>query len=208
MVLWYNICIEKGFFMMKKIPNYLTTFRIILVAVLVLVWMLVNPAEAAWFTIGTSPVSVSRFVLFVIFTIAALTDFLDGYLARKYKVVSTYGKLMDPIADKLLVNTTLILFAVGGELPVLIPILMISRDTFVDALRMIMAERQIVVAAGPWGKAKTVLQILGIMLVFMFGFPFHTLVSDVGIYVLWGATLISVYSGLDYYLKSKGALHE
>lgn len=191
--------------MIQKLPNYLTTLRIIMVAILVTLWLLVSSSPVL-FTLGTYEMQVHRFILFVLFALASFTDFLDGYIARKYKVISTYGKLMDPIADKLLVNSTLVLFAFTQEIPVLVPIIMISRDTFVDALRMLMAEKQIVIAAGPWGKLKTVLQMVGLLVVFWFGFPMHTFFPAFGIVILWMATAVSVYSGIDYFYHARKGL--
>ena len=192
--------------MMQRIPNYLTTLRIVMVMILVAIWLVVTESPVV-LTLGTYEMHVHRLILFVLFAVASLTDFLDGYWARKYHVISTYGKLMDPIADKLLVNTTLVLFAFHQEIPVLIPIIMIGRDTFVDALRMLMAEKQIVIAAGPWGKLKTVLQMIGLLIVFWFGFPLHQIYPQLGIAILWVAAAVSVYSGIDYFYHARKGLY-
>lgn len=192
--------------MMRKIPNYLTTLRMLMVIVLVAIWLL-STNEGPTFSFIGSSITVSRLVILALFVIASFTDFLDGYLARKYNVISTYGKLMDPIADKLLVNSTLLLLAFDHQIPAIIPIIMIGRDTFVDALRMIMAEKKIVISAGPWGKMKTVLQMIGIITVLSFT-PVNEIAPLIPTIILYLATVISIYSGIDYYMKSMKGLHD
>lgn len=194
--------------MMRKIPNYLTTLRMIMVIALVAVWLLASNQQPLITIYSGLELSVSRIVVLLLFVVASATDFLDGYLARKYQVISTYGKLMDPIADKLLVNATLLLLSFEQMIPVIIPIIMISRDTFVDALRMIMADKKVVIAAGPWGKLKTVLQMIGIIAVLFFTPSSTSVTPMIPLLVLYLATAVSLYSGIDYYWQSRKSLYD
>ena len=102
----------------------------------------------------STQLSLLDIILFVIFGLSALTDYLDGYLARKNNLVTTFGKFIDPIADKLLINTIFLLLASDQTINIIIPIIMISRDTIVDAIKMSAASKQVVVAASKLGKTK------------------------------------------------------
>lgn len=137
----------------------------------------------------------------ILFVIASITDLLDGYLARKYQWVSNFGKLWDPIADKVLINSVLICFAVKGLTPVWITIIMIARDVIVDASRMYASTKNVVVPANFYGKLKTVAQMIAILVIF---FVFN-MNSSYTVY-FWGvqnlmmyvALLFSVVSGIIY----------
>ena len=104
----------------------------------------------------------------ILFVIASLTDFLDGYIARKYHWVSDFGKIWDPLADKLLVNGVLICFAYLSLIPIWVCVLLILRDFIVDAFRMHALSKQIIVPASMWGKLKTVFELVGLILIFFF----------------------------------------
>ena len=139
---------------------------------------------------------------------ASFTDYLDGQIARKEDLVTTFGKFVDPIADKLLVNTIFLLLASDNTINIIIPIIMISRDTIVDAIKMSAASRQVVVAASKLGKLKTVSQMIAIGLLLVNNFPFSALNIDVATIMAWVATVISVISGIDYFMKNKEMLTE
>ncbi len=172
-------------------------------------------------TLGNTRINLIFLIIFVFFVIASYTDHLDGKLARKNNQVTDLGKFLDPVADKLLVNSMLIfliapsIFApytsVGQiSFPVWCVIIMVARDTVVDALRFIGAQKGVVIAANIFGKLKTVLQMVAIALVLLNDFPFHYLypnntipglsVTHVFIYL---ATAVSFISGVIYVIQNK-----
>ena len=160
-----------------NLPNKITTLRMILV-VFVATFLLL-PSE--WFmTIPYIDVSLNFFIAWILFIIASLSDMLDGKIARKYNMVTDYGKFMDPIADKLLVNTTLIILASYGPIRVnvICVIIMIARDIVVDAVRLNAMRKNVVVAANIFGKLKTVFQMVTIPFVMLNGFPFNYLFKE------------------------------
>ena len=195
----------------KSIPNILTIVRIILAVFAILFVCIYKswPTEAFWYTFndGTKvAVPITYILAGVFFVIACITDLMDGQLARKYHWISDFGKLWDPIADKILINGVLIGLAVNGSVPVFIPIIMISRDTIVDASRMYASTKGKVVAANIWGKLKTVFQMIAIILIlFSFGIVivsnnlvFQYLVQN---FFLLVATVFSVVSGVIYEIQ-------
>ena len=142
-------------------------------------------------------------VLFFIFALSALTDYFDGYIARKYHLITTFGKFIDPIADKLIVNTALLLLASSQDIHIIIPIIMISRDTIVDAIRLVASQKNIVLAASYLGKAKTMTQMIAICLLLLNNVVFAGLHIPMDQIMIWIATLISFVSGVDYFMKNR-----
>ena len=194
----------------KSIPNILTIVRIIL-AVFAILFVCI---EKFWKTAAFSYmfndyktvvyVPITYILAGVFFVIASITDLLDGYLARKYNWISNFGKLWDPIADKILINGVLIGLAVNGSVPVFIPIIMICRDIIVDASRMYASTKGKVVAANIWGKLKTVFQMIAIILIlFSFGIVYNNLVFYYLVQNLFllVATVFSVVSGVIYEIQ-------
>lgn len=189
-----------------NVANKLTVFRIALIPLIVLIYVFPYNQfgiQIDHFTFDSVILSYDKIVVLVLFAIASFTDFLDGYLARSRNMITTFGKFLDPIADKLLVNTLFILFAVEGIVPVVAVLLMIWRDTIVDAIRMLLAQQGMVMAAGYLGKAKTVLQMVAIVLVLLNNLPFELQGIPVSSIVVWFATLMSVLSGVSYVLQSR-----
>lgn len=185
-----------------NLPNRLTLLRILFVPLIV--FIAVFPFGQYGIVFGHISVSfvtvpIVNLILLGLFVLASITDFFDGYLARKYHQVSTFGKFMDPIADKLLVNTLFILFAYQGIVPVVAVLVMIWRDVFVDGLRMLAAEKGRVVAAGYLGKVKTVAQMLTIMLILLSNLPFELYNLPIASFLLWFSVVISITSGIHYY---------
>ncbi|ATZ16943.1 CDP-diacylglycerol--glycerol-3-phosphate 3-phosphatidyltransferase [Williamsoniiplasma luminosum] len=193
-------------------PNRITVFRLILVPFITILMLLGFYLKAETLLIGNNSYQISIFYLVagILFILGSLSDFLDGYLARKNNQVTDFGKFFDPIADKLLVNTTLILFAWTGMLPVWIALILIARDIFVDFIRMILSKKQVTLAAGIWGKLKTTFQMLGLSLIFFLSykfFPQHqfqeygwlNMVVQIPMFI---ATGFSLYSGVDYFIKA------
>lgn len=193
-----------------NLPNKLSLFRILLVPVIAVLYLL--PVEMETIVLAFRGVEVMidpmDLIVLLLFAIASFTDFLDGNIARKRNLVTSFGKFIDPIADKLLVNTMLILFAVSGVVSVIPVIIMIWRDTIVDGLRMNASKSGVVVAAGMAGKLKTVLQMFAIIFLLLHNMPFaffHLPVTDI---LVWCATVASVVSGLKYFMELKGIIME
>lgn len=127
---------------------------------------------------ATASFQLNEILAAILFVIASLTDFLDGYIARKYHWVSDFGKIWDPLADKLLVNGVLICFAYSSLIPIWVCVLLILRDFIVDAFRMHALSKQIIIPASVWGKLKTVFELVGLILIFFFmHFSFELAVS-------------------------------
>ncbi|MDR2884676.1 MAG: CDP-diacylglycerol--glycerol-3-phosphate 3-phosphatidyltransferase [Deferribacteraceae bacterium] len=185
---------------MLNLPNLLTILRILMV-----------PAYLAVFY---SDLQYANQIALVLFVAAALTDILDGYLARKYKLVTNLGKIMDPVADKILVATAMIALVDADRLVAWIAMAMLFRDFAVDALRSIAAAAGTVIAAGPWGKLKTLIQIFALSFL-MFGdtlslypaFGISTLHASgiaipahlIGTILIYIALVASIFSGIVYY---------
>ncbi len=194
-----------------NLPNKLTLFRIFLIPLIILLWVFpfkqlgINFYE---FNFNNYSLSLFNLIILSIFIFASITDMIDGYLARKYNLITTFGKFMDPIADKLLVNTLLILLLSKGMVPSLAVVIMLARDTIVDGCRMIASQNSIVVAAGFLGKAKTVSQMLAIIIILLNNLPFEMLNLKIDIFMIWFATFISVISGLQYFISLKAYIFE
>ena len=192
-------------------PNKLTMFRIFLIPVIVLVYLIptlgLNITLPIYQVNGVN-IGLVELVVVLLFMLASITDFIDGYLARRDNLITTFGKFMDPIADKLLVNTLLILLTFNHQIPVLATIIMIARDTIVDAVRFLAAQKQVVIAAGPLGKAKTFIQMFAIIFVLLNNLPFEWINLPVSIVLIYLATLISFISGFDYVYKNKDLILE
>ena len=137
----------------------------------------------------------------VFFIIASLSDFVDGRIARKNNLVTDTGKILDSIADKVLVNSVLIIFASNGFIHPIIAVIYIFRDEVVNALRIHAAKNGIVVAAGMNGKIKTFAMMVGLSLMFFYNLPFELLNIRVDKFLIFFATIMSVVSGVEYYYK-------
>lgn len=194
-----------------NIANKLTVFRIILIPVIVLVELFPYEQfgiQIPYFVIEHITLSLKNIIVLVLFATAAITDFIDGYLARKYDMITVFGKFLDPIADKLLVNTLFIIFAFRGTVPVVTVLLMIWRDTIVDAVRMLVSQKGLVMAAGYLGKVKTVAQMIAIILILMNNLPFELFSIPLSTILVWFATLMSVMSGASYVIQARSYLVE
>ena len=175
-----------------NLPNKLTMLRVILIPFFV-AFMLLSGAEYSykWIALG-------------IFITASLTDLLDGKIARKYNLVTNFGKLMDPMADKMLVSAALICLTAMGRLEAWIVIVIISREFIISGLRQIAADNGIVIAASYWGKYKTTFQMVMICL----------LIADIGALVIitrvitWIAVALTIVSLGDYMVKNRQVFME
>ena len=178
-----------------NLPNKITTFRMVLVVILVAILLL--PFDYGM--VGNSTLSWKYLIAFIIFIVASISDYFDGHIARKYNLITTYGKFMDPIADKLLVNSSFIIMATQTPdmVPVIAVVIMIARDIVVDALRMISVQKGVVIAANIFGKLKTVTQMVAISFVLLNDFPFVYLsipfnVSYIFCYIAGVCSLVSM----------------
>ena len=179
--------------MNMNLPNKLTLARVIMIPIF-LVALLSN--------VLSSP--INRYVASAIFIVASFTDYLDGNIARKYNLVTNFGKFMDPLADKLLVAAALISMVELGDIAGWVVIVIISREFIITGFRLIAVETGVVIAASMWGKAKTVSQM--IMIVFVLsGIARGSIINDVLIYI---AAALTVVSGIDYIIKNINVLKE
>ncbi len=145
-----------------------------------------------------------RYVAAALFIIASLTDMLDGKIARKYNLVTNFGKFMDPLADKLLVCSALICMIELGELPAWMVIIIISREFIISGFRLVASDNGVVIAASYWGKFKTTFQMIGVVLL-IFNIPALSTLTTI---IVWIALALTVISLVDYIVKNVGVLTE
>ncbi len=191
-----------------NLPNKITVARMLLIPIMIIVPYL------GFNNILFGSVTIGSFITLIIFLIASFTDFLDGYLARKNNLVTTFGKFLDPIADKLLVLSALIMLVEQGIIPGWIPIIIAAREFIVSGIRMLAAGDGKVIAASWYGKVKTVSQMIAISLAFLSTNTFMQFTSvemSTGTLILnilmslamIVAVLMTILSGVDYFMKSK-----
>lgn len=170
-----------------NIPNVLSIFRIAAVPFVVVCLLYSGP--------------VPSFLAALFFSIASLTDLLDGYIARQQKTETAVGRLLDPMADKLLINSAFIMLIPLGRVPAWMVVLIVGREVAVTGLRGIASAAGLVIAASKWGKAKLIIQtcaLIGLMLHYEYlGINFHFL----GTLILWAALIVTLGSGIDYFIK-------
>ena len=195
-----------------NLPTTLTMSRIILTIILIILFLFpfhnMNLDFPMWLLNGKNVIEIdSRYIYGgIIFLVASFTDFLDGYIARKKNLVTDYGKFLDAIADKVLVNSVLIIFASEGVISPIIPVVIIFRDTVVDMIRMMASTKGKVIAAGRAGKIKTACMMVGLTLTFFYNLPFELWNIDLANVLLVIATVLSIYSGIEYYYNNKKVL--
>ena len=176
-----------------NLPNKLTVLRVIMIPFFV----------AALLYDGGANQNM-RYVAAALFIIASLTDMLDGKIARKYNLVTNFGKFMDPLADKLLVCSALICMIELRELPAWMVIIIISREFIISGFRLVASANGVVIAASYWGKFKTTFQMIGVVLL-IFNIPALSMVTTI---VIWIALALTVISLVDYVVKNAGVLTE
>lgn len=174
-----------------NLPNKLTILRVILIPFFV-VFMLFDITGAA-----------DKWIALVIFCVASLTDMLDGKIARKYNLVTNFGKFMDPLADKLLVCTALICLTSMNRLNVIVVLVIIAREFIISGFRLVASDNGIVIAASYWGKFKTVSQMALIIVLIM---DLGGVWNVVGTVLTWVALILTVVSLIDYIAKNKQIL--
>lgn len=195
-----------------NLPNKITLSRILLSIVVIII--LVFPFDSLGistyklFIAEKLVVDIKYFVAGILFIIASVTDFVDGYIARKYNMVTDFGKMVDAIADKLLVNSVLIILAATGFINAIIPVIIVTRDTVVDTIKMIAGNKGKVVAAIKTGKIKTTFLMVGITLTLFYNLPFELINVRVSDILLIIATILSIISGVQYYQMNKKLIFE
>lgn len=183
-----------------NIPNKITLSRICLIPIFIII-LSVDFNWGEW-SIGTTSLPVSHFVAALIFLVASLTDWLDGYYARKYHLVTNMGKFLDPLADKLLVSAAYILLVELDLAAAWIVILIISREFAVTGLRLVAAGEGVVLAASNMGKLKTVSQISSIAFLLLHNYPFSYLGIPFDTILLYIALILTTWSGIEYFIKN------
>lgn len=194
-----------------NLPNRLTMMRIVMIPLIILVYLFPYSAFGILvpeFRIGTVDLSLINLIVLVLYVLAAVTDAIDGHIARSRHMITTFGKFADPIADKLLTTSMFLLFVSGGLIPVVPVIIMVARDTIVDGCRMVASGNGKVVAAGMSGKIKTVLQMVTVALVLLNNLPFEMIGLPVSEILLWAAAFVSIVSGIQYFNQTKEDIME
>jgi len=198
-----------------NISNKLTMSRIylsILIIIILLGWSYITSLfglNAPKLFVNESIVIDIKYIISgVLFIIASITDFLDGYFARKYNMVTDFGKLVDAIADKVLVNSVLIILSAQGFIHPIIPVVIIVRDSVVNSIKMLAASKGKVVAAIKLGKVKTACLMVGIVLTLFYNLPFELWNISVSKVLLLIATVLSIISGIEYYNANKYLIKE
>lgn len=190
-----------------NLPNKITITRIItailLLIMLMIPWTSLGITFPEYLIAGKVLVNLKYIIAGILFIGASLTDFLDGYIARSRNLVTDFGKVMDAIADKVLVNGVLIILAYDGFISVAVPVIIITRDIFVDSFKMASGNKGKVVAASWTGKAKTMCMMIGISLTFFYNLPFELIGIDIGYALILIATVLSIISGVEYYYNTK-----
>lgn len=176
-----------------NLPNKLTILRVAMIPFFVLFMLFPVMGEA------------DKWIALVLFIVASLTDMLDGHIARKYNLITNFGKFMDPLADKLLVCSALICLVELGRIASWIVIVIIAREFIISGFRLIASDNGVVIAASYWGKFKTTFQMLMIILLILDLGESFAIVETV---VVWIALILTVVSLVDYLLKNKGVLLE
>ena len=194
-----------------NVPNKLTVTRIALSIVIII--LLLFPFDRVGFSFPKFYVEEilinSKYIIAgVLFIIASLTDFFDGYIARKYGLITNTGKLLDAIADKILVNSVLIILASLRFINPVIPVVIVLRDIVVNSIKMEAAARGRVVAAIKSGKLKTAALMVGTVLIFFYNLPFELFNLRVAEFLLYFATIMSIVSMFEYYKMNKSLIFE
>lgn len=177
-----------------NLPNKLTILRVLMIPFFLL-FMLTDLGGAA-----------GKWIALAIFIVASLTDLIDGKIARKYNLVTNFGKFMDPLADKLLVCAALICLVEVGLLPAWMVVIIISREFIISGFRLIAADNGVVIAASYWGKFKTTFQM--IMICLLIANIHNAAMQLLTVICTWAALLLTVISLIDYLVKNKDVMKE
>lgn len=187
-----------------NLPNKLTVFRMILIVPFVIL-LLGGHAGWGWFDAAFGGIEAyTDYIALVIFVIASLTDMLDGKIARKYNLVTNFGKFMDPLADKLLVCSAMICLINMDRIPAWIVIVIISREFIISGFRLVASDNHVVIAASYWGKFKTTFQMIMVILMIA-NIQALNILTQI---VMWIALALTIISLIDYIVKNKNVLFD
>lgn len=193
-----------------NLPNKLTMARVVMAIMIILILLgwdsiisFLAVEKPQLFVNETIVIDLKYIIAGVLFILASITDFLDGYIARKYNLITDFGKLMDAIADKVLVNPVLIILAAQGFIHPIIPVVIIIRDSVVNSIKMLAASKGKVLAAIKSGKVKTACLMVGIVLTLFYNLPFELWNISVAKVLLFIATILSIVSGVQYFTLNK-----
>ena len=176
-----------------NLPNKLTVLRVLLIPFFV------------WFALVDLVPGYSKYIAVLIFVVASLTDLLDGKIARKYHLVTNFGKFMDPLADKLLGCAALICLSASGMVPAWMVIIIISREFIISGFRLVASDNGVVIAASYWGKFKTTFQMLMIIVLLL---DLGGVFDVIGQVLTWIALILTVVSLVDYLIKNRHVILE
>lgn len=184
-----------------NLANKITIVRIFLVPVIM--FFLLIRFNMGSFQVGSVALTTNELIATLVFILAAVTDGLDGYIARKKKIITNLGKFLDPLADKLLITAALISLVEMQRVEAWVAIVIISREFAVTGLRLIAVAEGNVIAASPLGKAKTIVQIIAIVTLMLNNVPFAYISFPFDQVAIWFAVVITVASGIDYFYKNR-----
>lgn len=195
-----------------NLPNKITISRLIMSAIVLI--LLIVPMEKIGLDLPAVKVTeairvdVKYLIAGILFLIASVTDFIDGHIARKYNMVTDFGKMVDAISDKLLTNSVLIILACNGRISTFVTVVIVMRDIVVDSIKMIIGNKGAAVAAIKIAKVKTATLMIGLTLTLFYNLPFELIPLRVSDFLLALSAILSVISGVKYYIMAKPYLQD
>ena len=192
--------------------NKITMSRIIMSIVIIIILLFpfheIGLEFPTYLLKGSIVIDLKYIIVGLLFIIASLTDFFDGYVARKYNIVTDFGKMIDAISDKLLTNSVLIILACEGKVSTIVAVVIIMRDIIVDSIKMVIGNKGHAVGAIYLAKVKTACLMVGIVLTLFYNLPFELISLRVSDFLLAIAAILSVITGVKYYMMAKPYLTE
>lgn len=184
-----------------NLPNRITLLRTILIPVFIF-FLLFDMGDSTITILNGRPMKINIFIAAVIFIFASVTDFIDGYLARKYNLITNMGKFLDPLADKLLVGSAFIVMVELGMMYSWMVVIVIAREFAVTGLRLLAVEKGEVIPAGILGKLKTISQLVAIILILLGNPVFNIWHFELDYILLWISVILTILSGIEYFKNS------
>ena len=184
-----------------NLPNRITLLRTILIPVFIF-FLLFDMGDNTITILNSRPMKINIFIAAVIFIFASVTDFIDGYLARKYNLITNMGKFLDPLADKLLVGSAFIVMVELGMMHSWMVVIVIAREFAVTGLRLLAVEKGEVIPAGILGKLKTISQLVAIILILLGNPVFNMCHFELDYILLWISVILTILSGIEYFKNS------